>query len=56
MKDYNIDIQYHPRKVNVVADALSGKTAHSSELITREPREHTDFELIGITIEGIKAQ
>lgn len=56
MKHYNIDIQYHPGKVNVVVDALSGKTTHSSELIMREPREHTDFELVGITIEGIKAQ
>ena len=26
IKDYNLDLQYHPRKANVVADALSHKT------------------------------
>jgi hypothetical protein len=25
IKDYDLDIQYHPRKANVVADALSRK-------------------------------
>ena len=34
VKDYDIDIEYHPRKANVVADALSRKTVHSSALIT----------------------
>lgn len=38
VKDYGIDIQYHPRKGNVVIDALSRKTAHSSALFTRKPR------------------
>ena len=38
VKDYDVDIKYHPRKANMVADALSRKTVHSSTLITREVR------------------
>ena len=58
VKDYDINIQYHLGKTNVVADARSRKTAHSLALITREPRVKADFEQAGITlaVEGIKAQ
>lgn len=32
LKDYDIEILYHSGKANVVADALSRKTAHSLAL------------------------
>jgi hypothetical protein len=37
IKDYDIEINYHPRKANVVADALSGKK-HRSVTIARRTR------------------
>ena len=33
IKDYNLDVHYHPRKTNVVADALSQK----SHLVEKAP-------------------
>ena len=31
IKDYNLEVHYHPRKVNVVADALSQKSYQVEE-------------------------
>ena len=31
IKDYNLEVHYHPRKVNVVADALSQKSHQVKE-------------------------
>ena len=56
VKDYDIDIQYHPEKVNVFVDTLSRKAVHSSALITREPRVRTDFERAGIAVVTKKGQ
>jgi len=36
LKDYDFELVYHPRKVNVVADAMSRKTVHTAHLMTKE--------------------
>ncbi|RHN78856.1 putative nucleotidyltransferase, Ribonuclease H [Medicago truncatula] len=36
LKDYDFGLNYHPGKVNVVADALSRKTLHMSAIMVRE--------------------
>ena len=58
MKDYDVDIQYHPRKANLVADALSRKMVHSSALIMRKVREQREFERANIVVatEGVITQ
>jgi len=35
LKDYDLKLSYHPRKANVVADALSRKTLHLSALMVK---------------------
>ena len=35
VKDYDIEILYHHGKANIMADALSRKTTHTSALITK---------------------
>ena len=58
VKDYDVDIQYHPGKANVVADVLSRKTVHSPTLITREVRVQREFERANIAVatEGVIVQ
>ena len=36
LKDYDFGLNYHPDKVNVVADALSRKTLHMSAMMVKE--------------------
>ncbi|XP_047180589.1 uncharacterized protein LOC124847196 [Vigna umbellata] len=36
LKDFDFELQYHPGKVNVVADALSRKQMHMSALMVKE--------------------
>jgi len=36
LKDYDFELLYHPRKANVVADALSRKIVHTAHLMIKE--------------------
>ncbi|KAK7264749.1 hypothetical protein RJT34_32359 [Clitoria ternatea] len=36
LKDYDFELQYHPGKANVVADALSRKSLHASTMMIKE--------------------
>nr|GFD54562.1 reverse transcriptase [Tanacetum cinerariifolium] len=49
LKDYDINIQYHPRKANVVADALSKKSGMMAGIKVEEEiirdLERLDIEL-----------
>jgi len=36
LKDFDFELLYHPGKANVVVDALSRKTVHTSYMMVRE--------------------
>jgi hypothetical protein len=49
IKDYDLGINYHPSKANVVADALS-RRSHLNMLATREllPEFYKEFEKLNL--------
>jgi hypothetical protein len=51
IKDYDVEINYHPGKANVVADAVSRKT-YCNNLVVREeqPAVHEELEKLRIEI------
>ena len=53
IKDYNLDLQYHPRKANVVADALSHKT-HCNALRLRSYQPELAKELKHLNLQIVR--
>jgi chorismate mutase len=51
IKDYNLGINYHPRKANVVADALSRRSHVSQLVVDSMPFElHEEFDKLNLRI------
>ncbi|XP_019420763.1 PREDICTED: uncharacterized protein LOC109330955 [Lupinus angustifolius] len=51
LKDYDFDLQYHPRKANVVADAFSRKSLHMSTMMVREMQLIEDFRNLSLAVQ-----
>ena len=51
IKDYDLDIHYHPDKANVVADALSRQPCRLNTMIAEEqPSLHQEFEKLRLEL------
>jgi hypothetical protein len=51
IKDYDLGINYHPRKANVVADALSRKKYCNATFAKRiRPELHKEIKYLNLTI------
>ena len=43
LKDYELELNYHPDKANIVADALSRKSLNASWMMIKESLAHRKF-------------
>jgi hypothetical protein len=51
IKDYDLEIHYHPGKVNVVANALSGKSyANEMQMLSMTSELCAEFEYLNLGI------
>jgi len=51
LKDYDFELLYHPGKANVVTDALSRKTVHTTDLMIKEVELLEKFRDMRIQVE-----
>lgn len=54
LKDYDFELQYHPGKANVVADALSRKALHVSAMILKEEELINQFVDLNLGVHHLK--
>lgn len=58
LKGYDFSLNYHPRKLNVVEDALSRKSLHKAAMMVRELyliKQFRDLSLVcELTADGVK--
>lgn len=50
LEDYDFSLKYHPKKANVVDDALSRKSVHISMMMVRKEQLLEEFRNLGLEI------